>query len=251
MYANIINGIYGSFHNLNSEFMPQDRQETYELNCKKHLDWEYKSIKVQYQFNELGHRSVSPNDLGDDYILYLGCSHTVGIGLAKEHTYTDIVATTLGKPYYNLSVSGAGPDMIVNNTLAFLSFIKKKPQAIVIQWPAFHRFFYINEDRQLEFLNASSTKEVWNYMAGNDLANQKNYYNRLFLLDVLNNLGNTNIYEVFDSTDVPPNFTKTSEATKKLCFWYNDPLDFARDVCHPGRLSNIDHANRLLALMQN
>jgi hypothetical protein len=248
MYDNTFNGIYGSFHDLDSEFMPQDRQETYELNCKRNINWEYKSIKVHYKFNELGHRCVSPSELGDDYILYTGCSHTLGIGLAKEHTYTDIVATILGKSYYNLSISGSGPDMIFQNVLSFLSYVKKKPSSIVIQWPAFHRFFYINNDR-IEFQNASSTEEIWNFMAGNDFANRKNYHCRLILLDILNNMGITNIYEIFDETDLPPSITPASVATKKLFFWYNNPLDFARDVCHPGRLSNIDHANRLLAVM--
>ena len=251
MYSNIINGIYGSCHTLDSEFMPQDRQESYEANCMKYPDWEYKSIKVHYRFNEFGHRCVSPNDLEDDYILYLGCSHTVGIGLATEHTYTDIVARSLGRSYYNLSVSGSGPDMIVNNTIAFLTYIKKKPHSVVIQWPAFHRFFYIDETHRLEFLNASSTTHIWELMAGSDLSNYKNFYNRLFILDVLNNMGITNIYEIFDETDMPLGNTSNSDATKKVFFWYNDPLDFARDLCHPGRLSNINHAERLLAVMKD
>jgi len=243
--------MFGYYHNIDSAFIHLDDEITFNHHCKTIPNWEYKHINVRYKFNEFGHRSISPTLLDNDYILFLGCSHTLGIGMASEHLYVDIVSKQLGLPYYNLAAGGCGPDIVVNNTLAFLSFVKKKPIAIVIQWPNFHRFFHINEEHlNVELLNPSSVdSRIWKELSKDNMPELKNWYLRLFLLDVLANMNVTKIHEIFYDDEIPPELdaTESSMSTSKSYLPISRPIDLARDRKHPGRLSHENYAQILLS----
>jgi len=63
---------------------------------------------ITYKFNSYGFRS-------DDFsyepgIVFLGCSHTVGVGLPVESTWSHMVSTRLNVKRYNLGIGGASND---------------------------------------------------------------------------------------------------------------------------------------------
>ena len=111
-------------------FLPSDTEETYQKNLLSEGDsWYYKTAKITYEINENGHRCKSINDINlDNYILFAGCSHTLGIGLELDKTYPFMVSHLLGCDYYNLGMPGAGIDVLEYNLLMWFSKVKKNPK---------------------------------------------------------------------------------------------------------------------------
>jgi hypothetical protein len=104
-------------------------------------DWYYKDRTITYSFNKHGHRSKDIEDIDlSNYILVLGCSHTLGVGLELEKTFPYLVAERLNCDYYNFGISASGIDVLEYNLLTWLKKVNKKPKAIVIQWPDHTRF---------------------------------------------------------------------------------------------------------------
>lgn len=68
----------------------------------------YSANPVEYFFNKQGFRDedfdLKPNNVD----VYLGCSHTSGIGLHREHIWSSIVAKELDFPNINAALGGSG-----------------------------------------------------------------------------------------------------------------------------------------------
>ena len=90
---------------------------------------------ITYNFNSKGYRTKDIEDLNKDFILTFGCSHTEGIGLAKEDMWAELLAKECNMDLLNLGVGGTGPDIIHLNTLQYLKVNYPKPKCVVIQWP--------------------------------------------------------------------------------------------------------------------
>lgn len=106
-----------------------------------------KDSNFKYKLNEHGFRSESFNFFNENNIniLFLGCSITHGVGLPEEQTwYKKFVDTIQMKypnrtiQYYNLSVSGAGFEIMFKNLLTFLDRVGK-PNFIIALFPQISR----------------------------------------------------------------------------------------------------------------
>jgi len=119
-----------------------DSQEQYIENViSQPNDWYYKDKTITYSYNNHGHRSKDIEDVDlSNYILVLGCSHTVGVGLELEKTFPYLVAKGLNCDYYNFGISASGIDVLEYNLLTWLKKVNKNPKAIVIQWPDHTRY---------------------------------------------------------------------------------------------------------------
>jgi hypothetical protein len=128
--------------NTTSNFLSDDSEEQLLENSKSQPpDWYYNNAELVYSFNSQGHRSKNIEDIDqDNYILFSGCSHTMGVGLELEKTYPYLLSTKLGTDYYNLAIPGTGMDVVEYNLLSWFFKIKKKPKLVVIQWPDHSRF---------------------------------------------------------------------------------------------------------------
>lgn len=139
--------------NVTSDFIAgDDDMEKYLDNLDRQPeDWIYRYTRVNYSFNEYGHRCKSIKDIDlDNYILFAGCSHTVGIGVPLERSFPYIVSQHVlnGCDYYNLGVSGIGLDTLEYNLLTWFTKIEKKPKLVIIQWPDHSRFISIEPGRR-------------------------------------------------------------------------------------------------------
>jgi len=86
----IYNDFLGSDNsNITLDFVGGDSKQQFNKNVlTQPIDWYYHDKKLTYSFNNQGHRSKNFKDIDqDNYILFTGCSHTMGIGLELEKTY--------------------------------------------------------------------------------------------------------------------------------------------------------------------
>ena len=131
-------------HPVNSTlyFIGGDTQEQFNENkVNQTEDWYYHTNEITYYINQYGHRCKNIESINlDNYILFAGCSHTLGVGLELEKTYPYIVSNMLGCDYYNLAVPASGIDVLEYNLLTWLATVPQKPKTIMIQWPDHSRF---------------------------------------------------------------------------------------------------------------
>lgn len=223
-------------------FSTMDSEEEYLKNLKTQPeDWCYRNHSIEYKFNEYGHRSKSINELNlDNYILFAGCSHTEGVGLSVEHTFSHIVSSQLNCDYYNLSVSGSGVDVVMYNLVLWINRFKKVPKALVILWPEETRFALAagNSFDPQVLNNHGIDNNVTRFM---DLGDQIGFFStrRKIYRELLSHLYTCNIIDIHFE-DQEPLETQMSMQM----------VDFARDMSHAGIQSNINLANDLLTILR-
>jgi hypothetical protein len=104
-------------------------------------DWIYRNKKVRYYYNKHGFRCKNFDEIDlDNYIIFTGCSHTEGVGLALEDTFSYKVSNHLKTDYVNLAIGGTGLDVLEYNLVTWFLKFKKKPKCVFIQWPDHSRY---------------------------------------------------------------------------------------------------------------
>lgn len=147
----IYDGILGEENN-NKEFKWGTRYDTswhYIKNLEKNADKLKYFNSVTYKLNEFGHRCKNINELDlNNYILFVGCSHTVGIGNYLEDSYPYLLSRNLQIDYYNLAVPGSGTDIHTHNLSIWIQKYKT-PKLIVWQWTSDARVTCDKDDNSL------------------------------------------------------------------------------------------------------
>lgn len=234
----ITNGFLGFGVNRSVRFSGHDSIELLNNNLKtKPIDWYYRNKDIVYSYNNLGHRSASIDNINlDNYILFVGCSHTEGVGLALEDRYSHIVAKESNHDYYNLSVGGTGIDTMMHNLNIWLTTVQQKPKYIIWQWPEPGR--YLSYDKNVIGAHGMWQKDpnVINFILAGDMSN---YFNaRLKLAQILlEKLDNVITIDIFEFVDRKSNI-------------FFEKLDLARDDLHYGVLSNRKIANLVLDIIK-
>lgn len=136
-------------HNIELNFFGGDYEPQFLENKKKMPeDWYYNNVDITYSFNNRGHRCKNFEDIDqDNYILFTGCSHTMGVGLELEKSYPYLLSKELNMDYYNLGIPATGMDVVEYNLLNWYLTIPKKPKLLVIQWPDHSRFMEYDLER--------------------------------------------------------------------------------------------------------
>jgi hypothetical protein len=90
-----------------------DQEELYQQNLIKNRSnleqYNWVDRPITYKFNSHGFRADEFDSAGSN-VMFLGCSHTEGIGLPYESTWAHIVSTKLKLKNYNLGIGGASND---------------------------------------------------------------------------------------------------------------------------------------------
>ena len=104
-----------------------------------HPDWRADSFT--YKYNSHGFRSCE-FDLTETkpIILTLGCSHTVGVGVAQHDNWPEQFARTYFPTHavYNAGLGGAGADTVTRLAVNLIPIIK--PAIVAVMWPSLYRF---------------------------------------------------------------------------------------------------------------
>jgi hypothetical protein len=144
---------YESFAGQESMWHPFDSKERYENNLKndyarlKQFGW-LENQNFTYKFNSYGFRCNEFND--DAGIVFLGCSHTVGVGLPLEQTFSQIISKQLNLQCINLAVPATSNDTAFR--LACHWIPKMKPKIVVMMSPDPARFELITQDNKINFM---------------------------------------------------------------------------------------------------
>ena len=94
------------------DFFPADTEERFNEHVEKYPDsihiQNYLKKPIQYDLNMYGFRTPDDFDLKDSGNVFLGCSHTFGIGHYLENTWSYILSQKIGGKFYNISHPGTG-----------------------------------------------------------------------------------------------------------------------------------------------
>jgi hypothetical protein len=161
----------------NEAFSGSDNEELYHKNLKLQPDdWYYRTHSLSYVRNSNGHRCKEISDIDlNNYILFIGCSHTEGIGLELENTYSYLLSKKLGCDYYNLALGGTGIDVINYNIVTWFSKIKQPPKLLIVQWPSRIRATLYHSDEWHTYgmwptKNYKLENEIYNFfISGEDI----------------------------------------------------------------------------------
>lgn len=242
--------LLGGVKNFENSFISKYEEETFNLHLRQQpKDWIYRNVDVTYKFNSLGHRCKEIDEL-DDFFLVIGCSNTLGYGLPLERTYPYLLSQKLNLDYYNLSMNGAGPDIVFINLLIFLNNYKK-PKFVLIQWPDISRMFFIlqqEDEYKVMHLHNTNTTNYSSYGTYKDLLrhNVPVYHNMLYR-NVLNDFlkkNNISTYEFFlhgwinPDDDEPLHDHFNNDFSTILPLHGIEVVDRARDLAHPGLVTN-------------
>ena len=90
-----------------------DSEELYQKNLRRnqsHLEqYNWIDRSITYKFNSHGFRA-DKFDSTDPGVMFIGCSHTLGVGLPVESTWAHIVSSELKLKNYNLGIGGSSND---------------------------------------------------------------------------------------------------------------------------------------------
>lgn len=230
----LTDGFLGINRNRHLKFSGHDSLALLDSNLKnKPIDWLYRNKDVSYSYNNLGHRSINITDVNlDNYILFVGCSHTEGVGLSVHDRYSAIVSKQLNCSYYNLSVGGTGIDTMMHNLNIWLATVRQKPKHIIWQWPEPSRYLSYHNNMVGAHGMWQKDPNVMNFILAGDMSN---YFNaRLKLAEIfLEKLDNVITIDIFEFVDRRSNI-------------FFERIDLARDDMHYGILSNTKLANLLI-----
>jgi hypothetical protein len=233
-------GFFGNDAKLTVDFVGSDQENRFKENLNTQSDdWYYRTRKITYSYNSLGHRCKDAKDIDlDNYLLFAGCSHAEGIGLELEKTYPYRIAEMLGCDYYNLALGGSGIDLMTHNLTLWNNHIPKKPKALIVLWPHETRFLSMHKDSiRLNLVSDGNYKAKRFILAGEDI----NFFNsrKQFSETLI-----TNLYDECKIIQAGwsgyPKDLSLSLGTK----------DFARDLLHSGIEANEKFAVEIAELLR-
>lgn len=202
----------------NNTFPFQDAREeaTFQKNrkrLKKYKEGFYFKTPIEYKINKFGYRCDHVIPPTTDYILAMGCSHTFGHSLHKEHRYSNLLEEHYNMPVLNVGVSGSSSNLIKDNVLQLLSSGYNLPKAVVIAWPSPGRIYF-----------------------GHTLINYKSSIFKKMIdlesLEIYSKTAQQQTQWLLSKFDIP--FVEFQVFGSKTTF----VTDYARDLEHPGTESN-------------
>lgn len=148
--------------NTNLDFLPMDTKELWDYNQKIQNDYKtinyYLDNPINYRLNNYGYRTNYDFKEGDEVNIFLGCSHTTGIGLHLENTWSHIVNEYIGGNFVNLSLGGSGIEKQFRHLVRWSKFFKIKN--IFHYQPLYAREEFLYDESYLNFQLAGIPDEI-------------------------------------------------------------------------------------------
>jgi len=195
-------------------------------------------VRGDAEYNTSGFRMpIELDDVDlDNYCLFVGTSHTVGVGVDIGQRYSHLVSAVLRCDEVNLGVGGGGIDAVEHNLLAWFMHTKKEPKCLVVEWPAYARYMKdIHGQKNLCPAGAwSDPKFLVHAEQALYLKGEMTYHN-------LHKLIPTKIIDVMHCKIV-------DQTWQSLMIWHSCK-DYGTDGSHPGPKSHLETAENILAVL--
>jgi hypothetical protein len=219
-----------------------DTEKLYKKNSRrnhdliKSNDWLDAMTAITYEYNKWGFRTPEFTTTGG--IMFLGCSYVSGVGLPSADTFSYIVSERAGLPMYRMGI-GAG-----SNDAAFRvarHWIPKLQPKYVVMLQTF--------SNRMEMITARHLHKI---MINFD----DRYTDTAYYKDFVYNEKNTELLR--EKNCLAVHQLATSNNAKFITLDLNDPKfgelhnrDYARDLSHLGKKSNMLIAETVLNMMQD
>jgi len=183
---------YSNLRNGNYEWLGMDDKELFVENCKEYPNSKslkyYKENPIEYSFNNYGFRT--PDDFNDTEYgnVFLGCSHTMGVGHHLENTWAHKVNKKVGGKFWNLSQGARGIQTDYRLLFAWKDTLKiKNIFHYTVPWPRYE-FFDETEMIYLTPHNKNIKPYKWKFfvdiLAGEEYCN----YNQMVYINAIKGL---------------------------------------------------------------
>jgi hypothetical protein len=154
----------GRTHN----FITSDTEQLWDYHLKSKKDepsLHYYTINpIEYKLNNYGFRTPDDFNSEDWGNVYLGCSHTFGVGHHLENTWSYKLNRVVGGKFWNLGIGGTGVD---THFRVFLGFYKKLKVRNVFHYaPMYPRYEFLENKRPQSYIIADYN-EKWIPKFGN------------------------------------------------------------------------------------
>jgi hypothetical protein len=218
------------------EWLPTDSEENYKRLIQNPEHREYFARQgwdqpgaITYRFNQYGYRA-DEFDSGP-YMIALGCSYTVGIGLPDSATWARLTATELGLKCANLAWGGYSADTCYR--LAEYWVPKLRPSYVCMLAPPRHRV-----ELMLSFKDFNTTRIPFEVFMPSGLTAthvQDDHYLKHWFLEEKNALINQQkniraIQQLCAELDIP---CTVYLADEHMCL-SREKIGYARDYMHGG-----------------
>lgn len=139
------------YRNCELEWWPTDTKENFDQLMQRpdyreyaqSVGWDQPNA-ITYKFNNDGFRSNDFDPLGNNNLIALGCSFTMGIGLPVHQVWPWVVAKELDFEVCNLAMGGASADSCYR--MAEYWIPKLRPKLVVMLTPPLGRLELIDKD---------------------------------------------------------------------------------------------------------
>jgi hypothetical protein len=218
------------------EWLPTDTKENYEkliqdpghVKYFAELGWDQPGA-ITYQFNSYGFRA--DEFTGGPYMVALGCSYTVGIGLPDRATWPRQVATQLGLTCANLAWGGYSADSCYR--LAEYWIPALKPDYVCMLTPPRHRVEVLLDDQDPSIRQLPV--EIFMPQSQRSLFNPNDHYLKHWFLNDNNAMINQRknilaVRQLCADLNIP---CTIYNAEDHMC-WSREEIGYARDYMHGG-----------------
>ena len=222
-----------SWANKTLDFLPTDSEENFKKLCETPEFLEYFSSHgwlepgaISYKMNNYGFRCAEFAH-GEDCIVALGCSFTIGIGLPVESTWPELVGQAMGLKVYNLAWGGNAADTCFR--MAEYWVPQLKPKAVFMLTPP---------DSRVELLLASTDQPAEVFFPANEISHNHlafdNYIKHYYTNDENSRLNHKKnklaVTALCDGLNTP---CQIYDANDHMA-WSREEVGYARDRMHAG-----------------
>ena len=219
------------------DWFPCDTYDRFNDNITKYPDsihlQKYLENPIKYELNNYGFRTHDDFTLDGIGNVFLGCSHTFGIGHYLEDTWSYKLSKAIGDKFYNISEPSTGVMSQYRYLKYFSNKIKFKNVFHFFPKECFGRFEYPFNDKSFETIllsfDSEQGKRYMNWF--NDVMVTDTFlnFNVMVYLDAIKNIckeNDANYYLITDSyySDVDP-YHKTLTPARDIEHYYVEEQD--------------------------
>jgi hypothetical protein len=244
-----------------SDWMGSDNKEAWDENIKTYSEYlqPYIDRPIKYKINEQYFRSDFDFYKHSDYKvnIFLGCSHTQGVGNYEEDMFTTMINNKIGYKQMNLGLGGHGMETAYYNLLKYITVFDVLH--VFHYQPLYPRFSWVDRDGVFDTLSYNKSDEEYEEI--NDMPFRKEFikntvtsrgylvYEYVKYINAIASLCQRKGVPYYYIGDFPSSFAAALDNTFRIIPAPDTDDLLARDCLHYSRNMNKEIADKFLKLV--